>query len=1225
MFLMRVLEAVMVGGVILGALVLWRPCSVSSSSSLRVLRWVVVVMAAFGVGGFSSSAALKVSLRAALVRDALVNTASVLLYVAIVGGIIILACSWVLSFIRLGVPRFRTGSSSNLKYEAVSLTLCVALLVTSLELPFETHPRLTPEQRVALLDRSLRALKDGDREMPRDTWDPDYVVKMVGRDPQRLFRWVQQNTFWIPYHGVLRGPVGVLMDRQGNSLDRAILLAKLLERAGYTARLAHGELGRQDAVGLLPTLVADRQVAFASRRPLAILNPGIQQVASQYQIDRSAVTETLHSQQQMLSHFSSELQARVADQSERLLKAIDRTGAAEVWGRTFDAALNALTDHWWVQQQNGSNWVDLDVLSEGGKPGSALMPPAQTIALKDLPAQIYHEITIRVVAEQWANGKLNEYKALEQPVRPSDLIGQPISLQFWPTGWMTDERPGKPPSDWKTDVLAQKEWDAVLAVGSNVLSTTTIPDSGDDPYRPKGGEFGGLSSAFSDSMNISSRSDKKALSAVWLEYEIRVPAEPPQTIRRNVFDLLGPAARATSSPRLVLDESKRLSRSLALGMQTEILPMVCGLSDEFATHLLAQSLLGNRDLFQFLMQGQLPAGIGSVDQLFERSSPPLSSLYSLALARMKWGKQEEVFLNRPNILTTHTYARPSGKGIVMRDATDIVANQVGVSLSAHDGFASRLEQGVLDTNAESLVRMAEKTLDNAGDAFADSRRWKAIGSNQDAAALGKLDLAEDVRQQIAADLSGGYEVVAPESAVSMKGQLFSGWWRIDRATGDALGYGSNGWGTTTVEESGHNARTSTNAPKWLINMKKFACVFAIAFAGNYGWCVVPLVVKHIQNFPDAVAETAIRNPDTLNRPVATAAKTVLHHSLGIWEGAVVPSVEHCVGDSIVIGGIAALFAVVGVVGEAHTPAGQSEPFDPVPAAPTGRSRGCSADEPGPDVPPGEEPPPGKQVTEAQEGQNPNEVEGPQPRESLQEARDNLWAAKQALDDASSKSTQALGDVIRYRANKPSVAERTGGDPSKFDPAEFERLQKIYQQDQAVTNARYNEWVNAKQAFKDAQMAEGAARGRAGRGGLGCGWSPPKKAQPPADGANQAAGGGAPGAGGSPGGPETGPSANAGGGSNPQGGGAASASGDQSPSVSDPNGPPTVRDPGAHDNGTPTIQDPYNDPAHAPTDPQFPAQHQINVDPNAGPRNPTQPSQKALVGAGGALNALGGSK
>src|SRR5687767_970706 len=74
----------------------------------------------------------------------------------------------------------------------------------------------TSEERVAMLEQSLKAIEAGLQDAPRDRWDPEYVVDLLGREPQRLFDWVRASTDWVPYHGVLRGPSGVLMDREGN-------------------------------------------------------------------------------------------------------------------------------------------------------------------------------------------------------------------------------------------------------------------------------------------------------------------------------------------------------------------------------------------------------------------------------------------------------------------------------------------------------------------------------------------------------------------------------------------------------------------------------------------------------------------------------------------------------------------------------------------------------------------------------------------------------------------------------------------------------------------------------------------------------------------------------------------------------------------------------------------------------------------------------------------------
>src|SRR5687768_2154209 len=113
---------------------------------------------------------------------------------------------------------------------------------------------LTPEQRkkaAATLDRALRLVDAMDREGPRDTFDVKAVVASAGRDPVKLFEWVRDRTHWVCYAGALRGPVGVLMDRVGNSLDRSLLLAELLRNAGHKVRLMRAELTAEQAQALL--------------------------------------------------------------------------------------------------------------------------------------------------------------------------------------------------------------------------------------------------------------------------------------------------------------------------------------------------------------------------------------------------------------------------------------------------------------------------------------------------------------------------------------------------------------------------------------------------------------------------------------------------------------------------------------------------------------------------------------------------------------------------------------------------------------------------------------------------------------------------------------------------------------------------------------------------------------------------------------------------------------
>jgi hypothetical protein len=848
---------------------------------------------------------------------------------------------------------------------AGALALCIAVFCGWLFHRSSSPARsLTdPTVRAAALDRSMRAIEDSEAEAPRDRWDPDYVVDKLGRDPQRLFAWVRDKTFWIPYHGVLRGAVGVLMDRQGNSLDRALLLATLLEKAGQSVRLAHGEMTHDQAIDLLPSLSSARTSALAESSAAnvpAAPAAEFEAAATQYQLDGAALGTAFAAQAQALEVLSTELRSRGADEAQRLLGAVADPQPAIGWGRNFDASVAALRDHWWVQWQKSSGtWTDLDVLQTGRRQTAPPVTATDTLDLKALAdAPVHQEIALRVIAERWSRQGLNQHVALERVLRPAELIGQPIVLQFWPTQWFADStlgsapRPAEPKREWRAELLDLHEWGAGLTIGGDVVAVATLPESGEAGDAPtkqdRGGPMGGFAAAFSDTMNgrnhaaVEQRADT-TLSAVWFEYEIRIPGAPPRTIRRTVFDLLGPAARAAAvQPPLALDDGKKLTRTLALTMQTELLPLNCRLAPEFLVHLLARSVLESRDLLTRALGGKLTQTGAAVDDSSADAGQPLSSLYALAMGRLQWSAQSsQVFINQPNLLTSHHYFSPQGSGLVMRHATDIVANEIGVDLQADSPFAVRVAQGVLDTNAESLARPDEVTFGNAGEAYAARRDWVTVASGKDAASLHGIGLPDDTRQMIMADLSAGYATVAPPAAVPMPKEPFAGWWRIDPVSGDTLGFGANGWGAELAENNYQNNQASLMVRYF----RGFPKRFMYTFGSAYGWCLAPLMANGVET-------------------------QGLH--LGTLRAALVSSVNECAGDALFIGIVGSVtMPLIALTYEATgaskaigaSPKGPALPEPPISAnaktyngiAP---SEPCNPAGPEPTAPTGSEPPGG---------------------------------------------------------------------------------------------------------------------------------------------------------------------------------------------------------------------------------------------------------------------------
>jgi hypothetical protein len=299
------------------------------------------------------------------------------------------------------------------------------------------------------------------------------------------------------------------------------------------------------------------------------------------------------------------------------------------------------------------------------------------------------------------------------------------------------------------------------------------------------------------------------LTAEWLEYEINVPGREPQKIRRQIFDWIGPAKRASGGDNVPLPEiteAMRLDRGDALLEQIEIFPFVCQISPEFVADLMAEKMLANQKiLLDVLRSGELSINQDMLDTLGLLTPLPGPG-YSLALAREEWNRlRDDVYLDRPNILSYFRGVRqcPDCKPLQYQ-GYDIVANEVAVHPNSRvNPFQARLEQGVADTNAEAfLLGGPGKIFDNTAELYDISKRqrkdWLIVRDAGDPA-WKEISLSEDMKERIERELSAGFMAVVPKKAVSIEGRDFNGWWRIDPNTGDTLGIGEKGRGQGTLE------------------------------------------------------------------------------------------------------------------------------------------------------------------------------------------------------------------------------------------------------------------------------------------------------------------------------------------------------------------------------------------------------------------------------------------
>src|SRR5438105_5768091 len=213
---------------------------------------------------------------------------------------------------------------------------------------------VVPPPRSAPVEVSQRS--PGMRPQPMDalklpvprTLDLTYVTaanfaSALGDDPGRIFNYVRDEIAYEAYTGCLRGPRGTLLALAGNSVDRASLLASMLQHAGQRVRFAHGPLPEPLARELVTSIWADRPQPPADTRPA----PAAAQAAIQTVVGSVKRNYTL-----------------IRDQLKQASVALGPQSAP-----SFDSLVRETEDHYWIQWSSGGKWVDLDPSFSDSAPG----------------------------------------------------------------------------------------------------------------------------------------------------------------------------------------------------------------------------------------------------------------------------------------------------------------------------------------------------------------------------------------------------------------------------------------------------------------------------------------------------------------------------------------------------------------------------------------------------------------------------------------------------------------------------------------------------------------------------------------------------------------------------------------------------------------------------------------------------------------------------------------
>ncbi|HLU83600.1 MAG TPA: hypothetical protein VKZ43_09375 [Trueperaceae bacterium] len=666
----------------------------------------------------------------------------------------------------------------------------------------------------------FEAVRESLNELPADRFDLTAVVDEVrAGEPAdmvaALFEWVRGQTGYSAYRGVLKGPAGVLMDRTGNSLDRAFLLQGLLTAAGEQAILATGQLDVAAAAAATSALRPAPSALATSATPHSSVYAD--RLATTFGADAAAAAQRLAQAEAARASLSDELLRRTEAQTAELQRLL--AGALPEQPATAAAAL--LTDHWWVQVMRDGAWLDLDPTMADAQPGQVLTAATARFgptslgqiaavegSCRDLACgERIHSVVVRALSERWDGAELSETLLVERELLPADLLGQHITFAAVAKDWPQDLDlfgQTQPLDVLRSELLATTAWDTQLVIGDDVFGDMSVNDDGTTAQKAGGGGVGGFGGAigggFGGGFGGGGGSDGGEFTALWLEFEIRTPGDGIAVHRRAIFDLVGPAARAAGLSEFAGDEATRLLRAATLAGETQIGFQPARLHPAVLSAAAANRLLAGADEWSRLYyEGSSldPEFLVERQNAMAALTSPLE-VFGLARAQAAEALAAAGYPTADTALTVTLYHRAFDLNMQPYGSYDIVASQ------AQGAPEAALRQGVADSNLEAIlqeryepVAEGEQAVAAVATAFAADvaagRPWSVVNDATELANVSP-DLTADLRQRVLDDLAAGYLVVVPNG-----GSGAVGWWRIDRATGAAIGMGDRGWGQAMTE------------------------------------------------------------------------------------------------------------------------------------------------------------------------------------------------------------------------------------------------------------------------------------------------------------------------------------------------------------------------------------------------------------------------------------------
>lgn len=623
---------------------------------------------------------------------------------------------------------------------------------------------------------------------------PDPVIGLAWQldfDVDRMFRYVADEIRYEPYAGILRGPVGTLAAGAGNSVDKSLLLAALLDASQVDYRFARGTLDATMTARIVDSMTTDldgaRQAALEPLRrgseeaPAAPSAPGSDApLSAEEEQEGEAIAA------QGIERFAV-ARSRIQDTVAMLSDALGDAGITPPSGDATSLPEAEVAGHTWVEVRSGTAWKPLDPTLPATPAGAVLTTPSTT--LDQLPDDLRYGVRFDVLVERVQGDELVTASVLTHDDFADRLAGVP--LEFGHITPSSFRRLGLSLSTLLGDGWI--DYRPTLDIGSGAIvadGSVSIPTTG------------GSTDIFGTEASPGSGPAEGEATAEWLEITVMGPGSAPEVARRTVFDRVPPNVRATGTPTVAS------VRPIALvdldGSGTADFPPMRGVK-EFA---IATGPTG-------VVPPLAPSddGLGLLAGTYHLLRDAIGADIAL-------GEGARTFLDGPNIVSVSVDIDPDATaadfGDHVRFGLDIWHRDHGVLPllgSSMTPATAEVVAGVADHVAErfALEMLADMPEAPTGEIGVGSVFEAAAAQGIPTVVLrgtppDALPYGPQAIDSIAAALAAGDVVVIPAQPVKLGDAERVGWWAIDPVSGATSDSMDDGSGTAATEEA-HIIRT----------------------------------------------------------------------------------------------------------------------------------------------------------------------------------------------------------------------------------------------------------------------------------------------------------------------------------------------------------------------------------------------------------------------------------